>query len=63
VVISKELEMCSPDSPEFRGAIQVVMSNEGHREKNETVKKIAGQTMSVDEIEELRAMKTAGVLG
>ena len=64
VTLSKELEMCSPDSSEFRGAIQVVMINEGHKEKHEIVGKVKGLgTMSAEEIEELRALRTAGVLG
>lgn len=29
VVRAKECEVCAPDSTEFRGAIQVVMSNQG----------------------------------
>lgn len=42
ITMSKELEMCSPDSSEFRGAIQVVMTNEGKKEKNEIVKTTGG---------------------
>jgi|LauGreDrversion4_2_1035121.scaffolds.fasta_scaffold52128_4 hypothetical protein len=31
VVRAKECEMCDPDSGEFRGAIQMIMSNVGHQ--------------------------------
>ena len=35
----KTVELCAPDSSEFRGSIDLVINNDGHKEKNELVYK------------------------
>ena len=33
VVLAKEVEACAPDSAEFRASIQIIMSNQGKKDK------------------------------
>lgn len=48
VVRAKECEMCDPDTGEFKGAIQFIMSNQGRIpsvSEDELAKKKVGETM------------------
>ncbi len=45
VVIAKEVEACAPDSAEFRASIQMILSNQGKKDK-EQMNLIAGGSMA-----------------
>jgi rRNA pseudouridine-1189 N-methylase Emg1 (Nep1/Mra1 family) len=40
ISITKEAEMCSPDSTESRGSLRLIVGNQGHKEKIEETKDV-----------------------